>query len=430
LPLEDIEIFEHETKHNTKIKEEQLSVRDKIILEKLDAENKISVSYGSKPEHFLLISTNSHIGSLTLEDAGSRINILPKIFKDNVQKWENLNLFLDYSSENSFDYVDDAKNFYEGDDSPTLLNPIHNALLQEYQKLLKQGLLKSYVVHSEDTSSLRGKLLLQYQMLNDATSTPKFVCEFDELEYDSLENRVILQALTIVERTSSNSRVKMMAMELAKQLSGSVTKITTPKPQRQRMMQSYNRQNLRYRRIHSICEKVIEESGIKDIYRGDHSYVSPVFYDMNELFENFIQNLFQKVFGNAVKIQHGEVSWKGDGDLGPRKMKPDITMWNGKTCEEIIDVKYKTKNISSGDLYQLGFYMHEFGKENPDGKPIKHAFAITPKFEGAKSGTYKSTKTERKVYVKRIDVEQCLGFLKTPSDDLKREVKSWIEPIE
>ena len=32
-------------------------------------------------------------------------------------------------------------------------------------------------------------------------------------------------------------------------------------------------------------------------------------------------------------------------------------------------MKYKTKNISSGDLYQLGFYMHEFSEMNRiDGK--------------------------------------------------------------
>lgn len=248
-------LFEHEKKQNTGIKEDQLTDNDKTILKQLDAENKISVSYGEGPDHFLQFTTNSFIGSMNLEGPDVRINILPKIFRDDDQKWENLNLFLDYCTSDTVDYIDDAKNFYEGTSEPTLLNRIHIQLILEYENLLKQGLLKSYVIHAENTSSMRGKLLMQHQMLNDAMRRPQFFCEFDELEYDSIENRVILQALTVVERTSDNPYVRMKSMELAQQLSGSVTKTTVHRPERQRMTQSYNRQNLRYEHIHSICEK-------------------------------------------------------------------------------------------------------------------------------------------------------------------------------
>ena len=429
MPKLSKEIFEHEKKQNTGIKEEQLTENDKIILDRLDAENKINISYRGSPDHFLQISTNSFIGSMTLEGPDVRLNILPKIFRDDNQKWQNLNLFLDYSTSDTLDYFNNAKNFYEGTSEHTLLNRLHLELIQEYEHLMKQGLLKSYVIHAENTSSMRGKLLMQHQMVNDATLKPQFFCEFDELEYDSIENRVILQALTVVERTSDNPYVRMKSMDLAQKLSGLVTKTTVHRPERQRMMQSYNRQNLRYERIHKICEQVIEESGIKDIYSGDYSYVVPVFYDMNELFENFIQKLFQK-FYPGVEVQYGEESWKGDSDLGSRKMRPDITIWNGNVCEQIIDVKYKTKNISSGDLYQIGFYMHEFGKKNPNEKPIHYAFAITPEFTDAKSGTYTS-KTKKKIFVKRINVKRCLELIKTQNfEDLKVEVEDWIKPID
>ena len=124
---------------------------------------------------------------------------------------------------------------------------------------------------------------MQYQMLNDASKKPKFFCEFDELEYDSVENRVILQALTVVERTSDNQDVRLKAMDLAQKLSGVVQKPSVPYPERKKMMQSYNRQNLRYKEIHYTCHQIIEESGIGDIYKGEESHVVPVFYDMNEL---------------------------------------------------------------------------------------------------------------------------------------------------
>ena len=91
---------------------------------------------------------------------------------------------------------------------------------------------------------------------------PKFFCEFDELEYDSVENRVILQALTVVERTSDNQDVRLKAMDLAQKLSGVVQKTSVPYPERKKMMQSYNRQNLRYKEIHYTCHQIIEESAI------------------------------------------------------------------------------------------------------------------------------------------------------------------------
>lgn len=429
-----IVLLEHKTKQDTKIKEEELKEIDFSILQKLENANKISFSFGRLPESNLQITTTSHIGSFKLEGPNVRINILPKIFENGVD-WEDTNIFLDYASGNKLDYFGNAKNFYIKSHKSTLLNRLHVDLISKCEELMKHGLLKSYVIHTENTTNMRGKLLMRHQMFNDATLTPKFFCEFDELEYDSIENRVILQALTIVERISDNVDVKMKAMDLAQKLSGVVQKTMIPLPMRQRMMQSYSRQNLRYKEIHSTCEQVIQESGIEDIYKGNDSYVVPVFYDMNELFETFVQNIF-KINRKGVETQYSEKAWVGKGDLGPRRMKPDITIWEqtstGKVCKQIIDVKYKIKNISSGDLYQLGFYMHEFEKRNPNEESISHAFAITPDFDNAGSGSYTSL-TGKKVFVKRIDVKDCLEIIKSQDMDkwnkLEEKASKWIEPI-
>ena len=424
---DSISIYEYTSRYVTDIPESELNQNDKKILKDLDESEKITISYTGNTDNFLQISTNSFIGSLYLEGPKKTINVIPKIFKDITQTWDNLNFFLDFCDDNKLDLFKNAKNFYKTSTENTLLNRIHNQLLEEYGELEKQGLLKSYVIHAENTSSMRGKLLMQHQMINDAMLRPQFFCEFDELEYDSVENRIILQALTIVQRTSKSNDIRMRSMDFAQRLSGQVTKTIVTKPERQRIMQSYNRQNLRYQHIHTICEKVIVESGIGDIYSGDTSYVAPVFYDMNEYFERFVQKLFQK-YHKGVETQYKTKAWEGKGDLGPRRMIPDITIWEGKTCKHIIDVKYKTKNISSGDLYQLGFYMHEFGKKNPNEEPIPHAIALTPKFENAGSGSYTS-RTGKKVFVKRINIKNCLELIKSNNTEkLKLQVEEWIEP--
>ena len=428
-----IEIFEHETNHITEIKYDELEEQDKKILKQLRQEKIINYSFTGGSNSLLQISTNSFIGSLNLMGPNKRINILPKIFKDDT-KWKNIHVFLNYSMSDNFDFLESARHYYDQSSESTFSNILYMTLIFEYENLMKKGLLKSYVIHAENTSSMRGKLLMQHQMLNDAMKKPQFFCEFDELEYDSIENRVILEALTVIERTSDNPRIRMKSMDLAQRLSGVVKKTPVPRLTRKRMMQSYNRQNLRYQRIHQVCDQIIDKSGIDDIYRGDNSYVIPVFYDMNVLFESFIQKLFEWFYQDLdlkVETQFSKKAWTGQGDLGNRSMRPDITIWDGKICTHIIDVKYKTKNISTGDLYQLGFYMHEFSEQyNPREKQIKNAIALTPEFTDAKSGMYESI-TGKQVFVKRIDVEACLDIMNTSNwDSLKPIIESWIEPNE
>ena len=428
---EPITIFEHSRENDTGIKFEELNEKDKIILEKLKDKNKINYSYTGGSESSLQITTTSFIGSMSLEGPNRRINILPKIFKNTKSSIEDINLFLDYAN-NGFNYFENAKHFYNKTPEHTLLNPLHQTLIVEYQNLIKKGLLKSYVIHAENTSSMRGKLSMQQQIHNDSMLRPTFFCEFDELEYDSIENRIILQALSVVERTSDDQNMRMKSLDFAQRLSGLVQKTIVPRTERQRMMQSYNRQNRRYEYIHKICDQVIDQSGIQDIYSGNYSYVIPVFYDMNELFENFIQNLFEQCFDESslmVKTQLTKPAWRGEGELGPRRMKPDITIWDGKICKQIIDVKYKTDNISAGDLYQLGFYMHEFSELNPKKEQIKHAIAITPEYPGAGSGIYES-QTEMQVFVKRINIQTCLNLIKSKQiPELNEQVKNWMSII-
>ena len=449
LSLKLIELFEHQENLNTKIKYEQLTENDIRHLEQLQEENKLSYSYTGGSESSLQITSNSFIGSLSLTGPNVRINILPKIFKDNANKWKDINIFVNYAMNDEFDFLENARHYYDQSSESTFSNILYQTLIVEYENLMKKGLLKSYVIHAENASSMRGKLLMQHQMLNDAMKRPQFFCEFDELEYDSIENRVILEALTVIERSSDNQKMRMKSMDLAQRLSGLVEKTSVPRLARKRMMQSYNRQNLRYQRIHQICDQIIDKSGIDDIYRGDNSYVVPVFYDMNVLFEQFVQNLFKYYYQEKklrVETQFKKKAWEGEGNLGPRRMIPDITIWDGDICKHIIDVKYKTKDISTGDLYQLGFYIHEFSKLNDnvesnlgihqddrDGK-IEHAIAITPEFPKAKFGKYTSI-TKKQVFVKRINIDACLKCLKN-IDDKKSEnelfgmIRDWIKPNE
>ena len=306
-----------------------------------------------------------------------------------------------------------------------MVHPLHVDLITKCEDLLNKGLLKSYVVNTENISSVRGKLLFQQQMINDIMRKPKFFCEYDELEYDSTENRVLLQAMTIVERTSNNKYWKMKALDLAQKLSGVVNKVNVSKAERQLMMRSYNRQNSRYKEIHQTCERLIQHEGVGNIYSGKRSVI-PIFYDMNKEFERFVGNLFLKYYEmpNWVKIQSSERAWNKE-IKGYRSMRPDIIIQDDNgNVKQIIDVKYKDKELTPGDLYQIGFYLHEYGKNNE----LDDAFAILPKSDNVSDESYKSTRKKKNVHQRTLDVVKCLEMIKSHDEEgLKKVVNDLIK---
>ena len=431
----DIFLHEHDSwskfEDGEKIIRADLGPEDLAILNELKEKYQIKYSFNEYGE--LGIESNEHVGSVKLENINHTINIVPKIFEGKDETpWSDLSILLAFANDTGIEKrLDGRKNFFTEDESQNLVNPLHWTLISRCEELMRYGLLKSYVVHAENTSGLRGKLLMQYQMLNDAMRRPKFFCEYDELEFDSTENRLVLQAMTIVERISQNPKVKMNAMYLAQRLSTVVKKEDIRRRERQRMMHSYNRQNDRYQAIHETCELIIEQQGVGNIYRGDKSIV-PIFYDMNESFELFVGNLFKKYYTdeegvrceNCVATQIQEKAWIGEG-LPDRGMRPDIVIREGGKVKEIIDVKYKTKKITTVDLYQIGFYMHEYGNY----ASLQHAFAILPKVSGVKEGSYTATKTRKTVYVKTVDVKDCVKKIRRQDRKARKDLERIVRDL-
>ncbi len=417
---EHIDIRENETKKETGLTREDIGSEGIEFLEKLEADNKVLHSFDKDGR--LLITTKDYVGSFQLPGVNKRINIRPKVFSEG--GWKELAGFLSFA-----DY--DKLTHFEGDsivefgDNDDLIDRAHYTLIERYKELQRQGLLKSYVLHEENSSSLRGKLLLKHQTMNDAVQRPKFFCEFDELEYDSMENRVVLQALTIVARISDDPKRRMDAMEHAQRLSAVVQKVEVAAPDRERMMHSYNRQTFRYKELHDICDKVIRESGIEDIYGGDVTSVAPKLYDMDKEFESFLENLFTK-YGrfDDVRFQERDVSWKGEGLAADRTMKPDITVWENQMCKHIIDAKYKTGVITANDLYQLGFYMYEY----PEGvQSVEEAFAITPETdERDVTFQYTAERSGKQVFVKRLNVVECLDLIRKDDRSKLKDLVDWL----
>ena len=96
-------------------------------------------------------------------------------------------------------FPDDKIKFKE--DKNVGLEFIIELLISSTKEIIKHGLFRTYVSVQEDTSYLKGKLLMMPtkdtagQLLNDARFNLQFSCEHDEYSANVLENQILLYTL-------------------------------------------------------------------------------------------------------------------------------------------------------------------------------------------------------------------------------------------
>jgi len=422
----------------------RIGTRDRALIEDLKNRFKFEIKL---EDDKLRVKASQFIGSAYFENAKFRLAVVPKIFQHDANKRKRTAAVIDFARGVKVkNIIESQRNYYEKGVEPLLEDILHNHLVAEAEDLLRRGLLRSYVVHAENTRSLRGKLLFQHQMLNDAARAPKFFSEYDELEYDNTENRVILQALVAVGRTKRRSVMgspagndlskitRYKSIMLAEQFSEVVQKTWVEKQQRSRLMQGYTRQNHHYKNALQISTEVIERMGIPDIYRSGTSHVKPFFVDFDKQVEGFVERLFKDYYPGRGKTsgQKGKKAWDTN-EFKDKKMFPDIVIEAGGKVLKLIDVKHKPE-IKPSDLYQMGFYMHEYGKEHQ--QSLEESFLILPEYtdpkkrKHEKEGTYKAARTRKKVHVKRINIAECVDMIKDDDriSELEDLVGNLVEP--
>jgi len=379
------------TKHEVDESLSKLSIneKDRIFLnESLGDMLKIS-----ELKDGLAITSSSFVGIANFSEFS--VIVEPKI----LMKRENL-----FGMVNFTFGLDDWKHFPDEFSPETNENYLIDIIIHTFTKqcevLVKQGLYKSYVTHQDDLSYLRGKLLLKQQLKNFLQNKPKFACEYDELEYDNLENQILLFCLNrsynITKHAGLRKQIRMLIFQLSSVVSDKyITKNDFKKLH-------YTRQNSHYLQAHELSKLIIESSGIVDFYSDRIHRVESFFVDMNKIFEKFVFRLFDVYLKSEYKAipQKGEMIWQVEGGAR-RGIRPDILLKNRHSSEVIVaDTKYKDK-LDDSDLYQIGFYIHQYS-ENKD--EHKTGFAIVP--------TTKELESERK-YQRIFSEEQKITIIRS-----------------
>jgi len=253
------------------------------------------------------------------------------------------------------------------DDSMEIKDLFAKVLINGTRILLKRGIDKSYVDHTEEIVGVKGKIQISASLKNNLLVKQRTICSFDEFSSNILLNQILFSTITSLIRTNGlNKDLKAQLIGLQRMFTG----IETIKIYKSHFKQiRIDRNNRFYGFLMNICE-IIYENTLPSESSGCYKF-SDFTRDerkMNQLFEAFIRN-FYKIEQNKFNIVKSEIiNWQlqsiNDSEFLPQ-MKTDITLIN-KREKIIIDAKYyrdtmslnyNTEKIKSNNLYQLFSYL-------------------------------------------------------------------------
>jgi 5-methylcytosine-specific restriction enzyme subunit McrC len=255
------------------------------------------------------------------------------------------------------------------DDKTELLDLFAKILINATRILLKRGIDKSYIEHTEELAGIKGKLEIGQTVKRNILFKQRTVCSFDEFSSNIVSNRILFTTLYKLSRT------KGLNHELKEQLVGLQRMIVNVdsielKPSLFKQIR-LNRNNQFYGYVMNVCQIIYEntfpseESGkyrFTDFTRDERK--------MNQLFEAFIKNFYIREQRKYSKVRREIIKWNFEeiDNLSHNylpQMETDITLEN-ETEKIIIDAKYYSETmalnydrekIKSNNLYQLFSYL-------------------------------------------------------------------------
>lgn len=290
------------------------------------------------------ITPSHHVGSLALPETD--VLIRPKV------SIPRLFFLLGYARRMRF--RDDAVALGQ---SPAVTETIVRAFLEQTRVALRRGPLHAYQSVDESLTTVRGRVRVVDQARRRFGMALPVEVTYDEFTADIAENRLLKAALRRAERIRlRDSSLRPRIRESIAALEG-VNDI--PFDRRTLGPVPITRLNRHYEPAMGLA-RVILASATADLVHGSVR-VPSFLVDMNKVFEDFV---FRAV-GDALRLRRG--AWKQERrttlDVAGRiAIKPDLSIWVGKRCIFVGDVKYKVTDFGEhNDLYQVLSYARATG---------------------------------------------------------------------
>ncbi len=246
-----------------------------------------------------------------------------------------------------------------------LLEIFVQAFLQCALDQARRGLLFRYLSHTDNLTVAKGRFQVHGHIRENLTRPQLLQCEFDEFTADNPYNRAVRAALDVCRpwiKTGQGHRMWFEAHARFADISSvRVRASDVAKLHRDRTTRHY--EPLLY-----WCGLLL--GLLNPSLRAGHDSAPGLLFDMNRLFEAYVQHVEAKGAepGHRVRTQEASRHFATSGGAPAFTLKPDISIWKEgpdgtEEVVRILDAKWKRVDpgktnwgVSEADVYQLLAY--------------------------------------------------------------------------
>lgn len=352
-----IQVFEHET---LKVGQRGFSEKHLQLLDQFRGDREDSAfGYYSLVHHG--VKFKQFVGVLCVGDL--QIEVLPKVERD----FQNLAEEHDTSRNYLLQMLSTVYRLKVEIPSSAEQRLVHSRvldvfleqLLNEVEKLLHIGLIKTYRKVEGNNSSLKGRLVMSRHLTSNVVHQERFYTEYTTYDRNHVCNCILHKALQFIPDVTSNvylqHRAKALLFEWPE-----VNDIAITETLFSRL--SYDRKTEDYRPAMEIAKLLLLQQQ-PNLKSRSNKQVLALMFDMNKLWEELVFLKLRKALSPDYKVsaQEHHLFWKSDV-VGRKQIIPDIVVRQGNRCVAVLDTKWKCPKDgkpSDADLKQMYVY-HKF----------------------------------------------------------------------
>jgi 5-methylcytosine-specific restriction enzyme subunit McrC len=258
---------------------------------------------------------------------------------------------------NEDEFLYDPNTSIEIKEGVNFFDIIGRFFLNHLYDILEKGLLRKYVRKKDNLRFLKGKISFKDQIKENLIDKSRFFCEYEDLTFDNLENRIVLSALnSLVSLIRFNVKIKNELKKLETILKDFITLVNI-NPKDCNVIR-FSRVNQFYKDIIELSKLVLEKRFVRNVHKGESRGFNFI-VNMNKVYEDFITEIIEEIIQDPeFKEFKIERQPRFNKLVEERTIitKPDIVLRKGeKEYPFIIDTKYKRED-SNVDYYQVIAY--------------------------------------------------------------------------
>ena len=246
--------------------------------------------------------------------------------------------------------------------SNSILDVFIQRFLDEVERLLHIGLVKSYRRVEDNCKAHKGKLLVDKQITKNFAHKERFFVNYTTYDYNHVCNRIIYKALHLIPYITDSSYIKARANTIRFEFP-ELNDIAIDEGLFNRM--EFNRKTEEYRFSMELA-KLLLLHYMPNLSNGKNEKVLALMFDMNRLWEEYVFIILKRQLPDYhVTAQNTKQFWHSDS-VGAKIIRPDIVVMKDGHCVAVLDTKWKCPKDgkpSDADLKQMYTY-HKYWDTN------------------------------------------------------------------